>query len=925
MDYTHNGTGKHRTRASRPPRTSSESHRSDWDPADGFEHGSLPTRERRRSSQTKVLDDGRKSNYYPPTSSRPRRASDALPGRAQDPMPLTPQSAGHRSGRAATGSRSRAPVGSIRAPSAPRRVVEEEDDSSEEEEEDDEDESEDFEDIDDDDAVNVLPRSRAASRAASQLRRGIPPHPRDESPSTEGGGDTDLSDDSAHPLKTPAVRSRAVSRVKSSRRPSRSEFDADPDSDSDDESSSDISSESDVALRKSRRTTPQRKQIESAPIPVVSDLVRTQKTTPVKKRLKSAQDLDDELEDDSSSLLERDTTRDLDRLRSRQQLPEIHIANHISPTREHRRHHSDPKRPVRGQNYSPQRKSGTRRGPASPKVYYSSQSSANNLHRSHTAPSSYVTSRSAPTRRSNSTRRSSSWIEPQQTLQAVPRQRHARSKCLSCGTPEYLSEKLACRHRLCSHCLRTIFRDADPISPPICPCGRLISTEAVDSAMIPKDKKSWNRRYAKHIAHTRRFCPIDFCGVWIPPDLFDQHQRTGRCPQCTIQVCLTCNLNMKLHKRNRGCPGLDAQTMEHLEEVRNHPQRFCRECECSVQLSEDDRLAECHKCHKQTCAACDKEWRSCDCPWFVDGLKPERLATHPAAKVPVLEPQVPEAPPILPTSRNRRMSSSGRTNRSRASQHHEETRRRRRHDRTEPAFSQQILYDEPEEDYGGVVGISNTPGHFMNDNYRRGHESIVEPPSPPLPHPGVPFDRIEAGANYISGVNRARGVNGRVGSMERLAERFSDQRNGGSPGHRSYGPVPMQPSPSVPRIMAPSTTMMMPMSGPPAPTLRRHHTVDEELSSPRMQPIERTPMRRRTNDFVDDIEWPSPSSHSTRSQQSRRREAEIARAESPLDDNTNAVQQAGLSGEGRGADRVDEWRRHVLVAPERRSSVTAQG
>ncbi|KXJ95598.1 hypothetical protein Micbo1qcDRAFT_27497 [Microdochium bolleyi] len=291
----------------------------------------------------------------------------------------------------------------------------------------------------------------------------------------------------------------------------------------------------------------------------------------------------------------------------------------------------------------------------------------------------------------------------------------------------------------------------------------------------------------------------------------------------------------------------------------------------------------------------------------------------------MLEPQVPEVPEIAPPPRSRRLSSSGRTNRSRASHQHQEDRRRRQHERAEKAFTQQIVYDEPEEEFGDIVAIGNASGHFMNDDYRRGHETLVTPPSPPQQHPGVPFDRAEPGANYISGVNRARGVNGRNGSMERLAERFVDQRTGGSPAHRHFPPMPAQPSPSIPRTMA-TPPMMMPMAGPPIPNLRRNHTFDEDLSSPRMPLTERIPLRRRTNDFVpeDPMEYPSPSSRSSRSQQSRRRDTDTAYSTSPKHDSANpASALAGLTGEGRGKDRVIEWR--TYVEPERRGPVTAQG
>jgi len=499
-----------------------------------------------------------------------------------------------------------------------------------------------------------------------------------------------------------------------------------------------------------------------------------------------------------------------------------------------------------------------------------------------------------------------------------------RRTCISCNRSEYLSDKLLCRHRVCSSCLGILFREAtgsETVVSPSCPCGQPLALDLVDSAMLPKDKTRWNKHVAKVAARDRLFCPLEVCGVWIPPKCFDEQRQSGQCPQCYIFVCLACNRNMKAHKKSR-CPPPDMATKSHLDAVKRDPRHFCIKCSSDGPLIEDNRQMECHKCHKRTCVVCDQSSGSCECPWFVGEPRTERHQPHLAANMHMLEPQVPEPPSILEPSRSRRMSSSGRTNHSRASLHQEEKRRRRKQDRVEKAFGQQILYDEPEEEYGDIIGIGNNSSHYMNEDYRRGHESVIEPPSPPLPHPGVPFDRIEPGGNYISGVNRARGVNGRIGSMERLAERFSEQRHGGSPGHRPYAPMPGQLPPSIPRSMTNPATMVMPMAGLPPPSLRRHHTVEEDPSSPHMQIIERPPARRRTNDFMpEDNEWPSPSSQSTRSQQSRRREFEMAHLDTPADG--SAAEKAGLAGDGRGNDRVAEWRRHV--EHDRRNSVPAQG
>jgi len=250
-------------------------------------------------------------------------------------------------------------------------VVEEEDESSDEEEH--EDESDDSEDVDDDDDddddddVKPSSRSRAVSRVRSTLRRELP-HQRCRTPSSEGSQDTDLSDEIDRLPRTPAARSRAVSGVRSAKRPSRPASAANLDSDPESESASEDTSESDAVPRISRKGTPQRKQIEGVPVPAVSDLVRTRKTTTMKPQVRPIRNTGNgQLSDDSSSSPEGDTDNALERLRIRQQPPEIQIAMHASPIREHRRHHSDPKRVTRKQDLSPHRKSAARRGPSSPK------------------------------------------------------------------------------------------------------------------------------------------------------------------------------------------------------------------------------------------------------------------------------------------------------------------------------------------------------------------------------------------------------------------------------------------------------------------------------------------------------------------------------------------------------------------------------
>ncbi|KAK6827891.1 hypothetical protein PG987_011232 [Apiospora arundinis] len=214
-------------------------------------------------------------------------------------------------------------------------------------------------------------------------------------------------------------------------------------------------------------------------------------------------------------------------------------------------------------------------------------------------------------------------------------------------------------------------------------------------------------------------------------------------------------------------------------------------------------------------------------------------------------------------------------------------------------LAQRSAYEESDDDYNGgygdIIGIGNSAGHHMNDDYRRVAHSNIAPPMPPPMHP-VPFERINTG-DYVSGVTRARGMY--TDSMERrLADRFSESRPSHSPSHRAFS-GPMMPPPPPHRNVGPPPPPSIPHT---APLMRRHTMEDDVLSNAQSQSIRLSermkPRHARQRDHESEAGAYGPAG-------GMRRPDSNPRPDSAL---------AGLTGLGRGASRVDEWRVYVQPA-----------
>lgn len=280
----------------------------------------------------------------------------------------------------------------------------------------------------------------------------------------------------------------------------------------------------------------------------------------------------------------------------------------------------------------------------------------------------------------------------------------------------------------------------------------------------------------------------------------------------------------------------------------------------------------------------------------------------------------------------------------RQSKYSEEIQQRRRQQQEDEEYARRLQYapddDEYLGDYEETAGPGKSGGQSRNENYRRRSQSLVQPTPPPAvlpavppappapPMPPTPFNRTPPPvADYVSGVNRARGVRGT--SIDRLADRFSEQRHTNSPVHRSYGS-------SITHGASTSLAIGAPPPAPTAPTamLMRHHTMDDEIfSNPRgiRMSSERmmTPRRATQHEYLlEDMDFhalsPPPSSSGSRrrgyqrgylpQQQQQQQQQEEHPPDSVL---------AGLQGPGRGANRVFEWSKHVEPGmPDNASIVT---
>lgn len=303
------------------------------------------------------------------------------------------------------------------------------------------------------------------------------------------------------------------------------------------------------------------------------------------------------------------------------------------------------------------------------------------------------------------------------------------------------------------------------------------------------------------------------------------------------------------------------------------------------------------RCGAEFCMICGLKWKTCECPWFTyDGADADPL-DHMQIPEPMISRDRLGLRSAPPTQGLDPRLSAGNGPRPRPSNYDEEMLLRRLQEQRDADLARRLQeMEETEDDYMEPDDIMGNTGHFMHDPHRRRAQTVVAPPAP-APPPVTPFGRAGSVVDYVTGVNKARGV--RANSMERrLADRF-EQRPGGSPTHHSFG-HPIPPPPAPPRAMGPPQQPMM-----PAPHITRRHTIDDDLyDTPRASrlPERIIPRRAVTRGYADDHAFYEPGPRIRR----RERTASTSPKDSVL---------AGLTGPGRGMHRVFEWVNHVESDP----------
>ncbi|XXG94283.1 hypothetical protein Hte_000537 [Hypoxylon texense] len=726
-------------------------------------------------------------------------------------------------------------------------------------------------DDEDDEDEGMISRLRARSR--SRPRTG-------SKPVTPSSSDEDDEDDETIELSTPprstpvtpAYRSRPTSRLPS---PSSSR-------------SSSVNSDSTVSTedeRTKRFARKRRVEVPVTPPPPVVDRSESRRHRRRHREISAHREDDSDDDDDepeyTNAVRVRERSKSVPRLRQR--LESSRSASRRPSTSRHRDRYDE------GEPSSSSKRVHRRRYYESDVPYEKPK-----LPRAHTAPSSHVTSPSM----SSSSRRSSAaflnrFMGPgHQSPRDRPRKTVECVVCLDDLSPAETA-KLKCGHRMCKPCLRRSFKLSvkDPLQmPPRCCTADCIPLKHVEDLFDVNFKKQWNQKFHEFSTRNRVYCPGKRCGRWIRPDQIQRHRngrKVGKCGSCQTRVC--CDCNNRWHG-SAPCPA-DEETNQILQQAKEEGWQRCYNCRNMVELKEGCNHMTC-RCGAEFCMICGFKWKTCECPWFnYDPAEADHL-DH------LDHMQIPE--PIIDRERLG-LRTAPPAQRPRPS-YEEEMYHRHLQEQQDAELARRLQFDDTEDDYMDPVDIGhpNDARQFMNRNYRRRARTVVAPPAP-APPPVAPFERTAASVvDYVSGVNRARGV--RAGSMERrLADRF-EQRQNASPTHMGFGHA-VPPPPTPPRAMGPPLPSHPPIMQ--IPNLTRRHTVDDELYEPPHTPRipeHMRPRRASTRAYIDD-----PGVYERGPRMRRRdREASTSPKDSVL---------AGLTGPGRGMHRVYEWVNHVEADP----------
>ncbi|TGJ79677.1 hypothetical protein E0Z10_g9088 [Xylaria hypoxylon] len=384
------------------------------------------------------------------------------------------------------------------------------------------------------------------------------------------------------------------------------------------------------------------------------------------------------------------------------------------------------------------------------------------------------------------------------------------------------------------------------------------------------------------------------CQEWIRP-ADHRHHSNGRtsatCRKCKTDICGDCY--NKWHK-SRHCPA-DPDTAQFLKVAEEAGWKRCFNCQAMVELKEGCNHMTC-RCGAQFCMLCGSKWKACECPSFNYHLNGQDGLDHVRIHVPMVSRERLGGTDGLPRSSRPGL---GYAPESRRHPGHRDDRRRLQHADDDDDDFEEDDDDDYLDDMDDAMGIGNAAGHFMNDVYRRRAHSAagppVAPPAVPLPPPSLTHERPNSGANYVSGVNKARGV--RSSSMERrLADRFSEQRQNVNPHHRAFG-QPIHPPTAPPMGMGHPPLHQPPM----VPSLSRRHTMDDDMYDIPFDPrYASQSIPRRAHTYMDDFAVHAPMGRRRYRQMEPPKPSELA----------------GLTGPGSGMNRVYEWVNHVDPYPD---------
>jgi hypothetical protein len=367
---------------------------------------------------------------------------------------------------------------------------------------------------------------------------------------------------------------------------------------------------------------------------------------------------------------------------------------------------------------------------------------------------------------------------------------------------------------------------------------------------------------------------------------------------------------------------------------------------------------------------CGSKWKSCECPWFnfetpddeddpashtpsrLERAALERLDSRHASSKGVARGTYESG--VVPNAvRQRAMSydeemvmrrlqerQDGNASRRRRqkdaedghgsnSQQHQHYPHQRRHPEVEVEVEENEERDHDRDDYGrsaragGRINLGSAAGRHTSDDYRRGPQHIVMPPSPPpaaavAAHmPPLVFDaglREPMAGDYLTDVGRARGAYRQDSTERRLAERFSEARVSLRERAPEMSGNPMVGSPpSAAAAAAALAPPGAPLQGlglhmPPGSMTAMHSRMGGPPPLPPMPPMGAdmgygfAPPRLMRAAMSD------PSGMVTR--EPRREDATRGvRRDAPREPRPSMM--AGLSGPGSGMNRVHEWRNHV--------------